>query len=205
MDASRIAATGAIFAARRAGISAAAAVTSTPTANEAMIVRGSTSVGPGGNSAPIALNSALSPSATPMPASSPTADAISPTTTDSPSTDRVIWRRLAPSARISASSLVRCAIRIENVLKMMNAPTNSATPANTSRNVLKKLSPFLMSLACSSANAWPVMASAPLGSAAAIRSRSVCWLTPSFAAACTSVNAPGMSSTFCAVAVSNMT
>ena len=46
-------------------------------------------------------------------------------------------RRLAPSARSSASSRVRWATMIENVLKMMNAPTNSAMNANTSSAVRK--------------------------------------------------------------------
>ena len=48
---------------------------------------------------------------------------------------RSTCRRLAPSVRSSANSRVRCATVIENVLKIMNAPTNSATPANTNRNV----------------------------------------------------------------------
>ena len=65
---------------------------------------------------------------------------------------------------------------------MMNAPTNSATAANTSRNVLRKLSPSWMSLACSSASWVPVIASVSLGSAAAIRVRSWSWDTPSLAA-----------------------
>ncbi len=66
---------------------------------------------------------------------------------------------------------------------MMNAPTNSATAANTSRNVLRKPSPSWMSLACSSASWVPVIASVPLGSAAAIRvPQLVLWTTPSLAA-----------------------
>ena len=70
----------------------------------------------------------------------------SPTTTASSSTARRTWPRLAPSIRIRASSRVRCATSIENVLKMMNAPTNSAISAKASRNVLKKPRPFLTSL-----------------------------------------------------------
>ena len=135
-----------------------------------------------GSPAPNAPNSACSPIATPTPAPSPMADAIPPTTTASSSTDRVTCPFEAPSARIRASSLVRWATRIENVLKMMNAPTNNATAANTKRNVLRKPRPFWMSLACSSASWVPVMASVPPGSAAAIRVRSWSWDTPSLAA-----------------------
>ncbi len=54
----------------------------------------------------------------------------------SPSTDAFTWRRLAPMARIRASSLVRWPTRMLKVLKIRNAPTNSATPAKTSRKVL---------------------------------------------------------------------
>ena len=40
--------------------------------------------------------------------------------------------------RSSANSRVRCATVIENVLKMMNAPTNSEMPANASSAVCRK-------------------------------------------------------------------
>ena len=80
---------------------------------------------------------------TPMPAPSPITDASSPITTASTSTDPIIWRRLAPIARISASSRVRCATMIENVLRIRKMPTNSATPAKPSRMLLKKLEPLL--------------------------------------------------------------
>ena len=43
------------------------------------------------------------------------------------------WPRLAPRARISASSRVRCATMMENVLRMRKMPTNSATPAKPIR------------------------------------------------------------------------
>ena len=61
-----------------------------------------------------------------------------PSTSPSVSTERRIWRRLAPSVRSSANSRVRCATVIENVLKMMNAPTNSEMPANASSAVRRK-------------------------------------------------------------------
>ena len=46
------------------------------------------------------------------------------------------WRRLAPIARSIAISVVRCDTMIENVLLMMNAPTNMAMPAKISMNTL---------------------------------------------------------------------
>ena len=54
--------------------------------------------------------------------------------------------------RIRASSRVRWATSIEKVLKMRKVPTKSAISAKTSRKVLKKPSPSLTSLACSSAD-----------------------------------------------------
>ncbi len=42
-------------------------------------------------------------------------------------------RRVAPSVRSVANSRVRCAIVIESVFAITNAPTNSATPPNASR------------------------------------------------------------------------
>ena len=44
----------------------------------------------------------------------------------------------APIVRSSPNSVVRCATVIENVLKMMKPPTNSAMPANASNGVLRK-------------------------------------------------------------------
>ena len=44
-------------------------------------------------------------------------------------------RRLAPTIRSSPSSRVRWAIAIESALKIVNAPTSSATPAKASRIV----------------------------------------------------------------------
>ncbi len=72
---------------------------------------------------------------------------MSPMTPASKSTDRPTWRRVAPSARKSASSRDRCATRMLNVLTMRNEPTTSATPAKTSRNVVMKPSASWMSLA----------------------------------------------------------
>ena len=41
--------------------------------------------------------------------------------------------------RSTPNSRLRCATVIENVLKIVKAPTNSATKANTSSAVLRKL------------------------------------------------------------------
>ena len=64
----------------------------------------------------------------------------------SPSTDRNTWRRLAPTIRSRASSRVRCPTMIENVLKMVNAPTNSEMNAKTSSAVEKNDSAWLTEL-----------------------------------------------------------
>ena len=58
-----------------------------------------------------------SPAATPMPATSPSAEATQ-ADDERPraSTERITWRRLAPMARSIAISLVRWATMIEKVL-----------------------------------------------------------------------------------------
>ena len=68
----------------------------------------------------------------------PAAEATSPTTTASASTEAMRWERLAPSARSRPSSRVRWATRIEKVLKMMKAPTSRATAAKSIRAVVRK-------------------------------------------------------------------
>ena len=148
---SRIAATGATEEARRAGRTAARAVTTTPTNSVAPMVRGLT--GRPDRSRPNSvLMSCCSPAARPIPAPRPATEPTRPTSNDSPSTDRVTWWREAPIARSSASSRVRWATSIENVLKMMNEPTNSATPANTPRKIVTNPSawdrPSWVSSAC---------------------------------------------------------
>ena len=104
--------------------------------------------------------------AIPMPAMRPSADAINPVTNASTTTEVMTCRRLAPIARSSASSRVRCATMIENVLKMMNAPTNSAMNAKTSSAVRKNPSASCNCFACSSATSDDLTASTPFGSTA---------------------------------------
>src|SRR6266545_3286101 len=92
----------------------------------------------------------------PNPAASPRTDASRPITTASTSTEPIICRRLAPIARMSASSRVRCATMIENVLRIRKMPTNSATAAKPSRTLLKKSNPCLMSDAVASCSSLAV-------------------------------------------------
>ena len=94
---------------------------------------------------------------------------------------------------------------MENVLKMMKAPTKSAMSANVSRKVLKKPSPCLTSLACSAAALLPVMASACGGITLAMRLRSSRSPTPLSEATVISLNLPVRFSTRWAVGVSKKT
>ncbi len=85
---------------------------------------------------------------------------------------RVTCRREAPRARSRASSRLRWATRIENVLTIRKAPTTSAMPAKISRNVGDEpRSPRAARLPLSSAASSPVTASTPSGSSAATASR----------------------------------
>ena len=72
-------------------------------------------------------------------------------------------RRLAPIARSSAISPVRCATMIEKVLKMMNAPTNKAMNANTSNAVRKNPRASCNCFACSLTTSDALTASMPFG------------------------------------------
>ncbi len=80
---SRIAATGGIRDARRAGKNADTTVTVTPTTRLTMTVRGSTTSEPLGRSKPSESRSRVRPIATRMPSPRPTIDAIRPTATPS--------------------------------------------------------------------------------------------------------------------------
>ena len=109
-----------------------------------------------GRSIPTALNSSLMAYAKPIPPASPAAAPSTPRVSASKPTLVRIWRRDAPSVRSSPNSRVRWATVIENVLKIWNAPTNSDTPANTSRAIRKKLRLFSMSVVCRFAACSPV-------------------------------------------------
>ena len=151
---SRSASTGGTRVARSAGEMDEMTVTIVPTTSATTIVRVSITIPFEGSSTPTPLNSALSPWAVRIPRPNPTADPTIPRTKPSPITDRITCPRFAPSVRSSANSRIRCVTVIENVLKMMNAPTNSAMPPNATSAVVRKLRLLLMSLvslrACSS-------------------------------------------------------
>ena len=136
---SRTAAIGSTRVARIAGRRLARTVTTTPTRMATMIVRPLTTVPVLGSVTPAALNRANSPWARARPTSSPTTEATAPITNDSTRIERRTCLREAPSVRSVANSRVRWAMVIESELAITKLPTNSATPANTSRKVLRKV------------------------------------------------------------------
>ncbi len=79
------------------------------------------------------LNSVFSALNRTKPSPSPNSEARAPITALSSSTERSTCRREAPRVRSVANSRVRWATVIEMVLKMTNAPTNSASAAKASR------------------------------------------------------------------------
>ncbi len=200
---SRRACTGATLAARRAGRIEEKTVTTVPTSSATTIVRGSSWVDVLGRSMLNAERSPWSPMAIPIPATIPRTEANSPTANASTITDVSTCRRLAPSVRSRASSRVRWATMIENVLKMMNAPTNSAMNANTSSAVRKNRRASFSAFEFSSATVVLVTASTPLGSASWIRARSSVSDTPESATTSISSTTPSLPKTCWAVGVSN--
>ena len=162
------AATGAIRTARRAGTIAEITVTPTPTAIATATVRASNTSGAEGSSMPNALSSALSPSAARTPNPRPISEATRPVNAASPSTDRNTCPRLAPMTRSSASSRVRWPTVIENVLKIVNAPTNNAIAAKISSTVEMNPSELSTALESSLATVWPLTTSTPGGRSLAI-------------------------------------
>ena len=141
--ASRSASTGATRVARHAGTRPATSVTSTPTSSETTIVRVAKTVPVCGRSSPSALNSALMPLARPKPAATPTALAAAPMASASATTVRSTWRREAPARRSSPNSRERWATMIDSELKIVNAPTSSATPPKPSSTPLMiEMNPF---------------------------------------------------------------
>ncbi len=124
---SRSAAIGVTREARNAGISPAITVTAVPASSDTQIVRNSSTVPLSGRSAPNALKSWSSAGASASPAARPIVAPPRPSITPSTTTEASSCERVAPSVRSRPNSRVRCATVIENVLKMMKAPTNSAT------------------------------------------------------------------------------
>ena len=124
---SRIAASGGTLVARSAGGRPARTVTPMPTISETTIVRVSSTVPLSGRSAPKALNSPSSAGARRIPPNNPITAPMTPSSRPSSTTERMICAREAPSVRSRPNSRVRWATVMEKVLKMMNAPTTSAT------------------------------------------------------------------------------
>ncbi len=143
------ASTGAMRTARRAGLMAETTVTPTPTTRQTMTVRGSKAIGPEGRVTPKPLSSASSPMAASTPRPRPINDETKPTMAASPITDRKTWRRLAPTMRRRANSLVRWPTMIENVLRIVKPPTKSEMKAKTRRAVLKNPSAWPIALVAS--------------------------------------------------------
>ena len=85
------------------------------------------------------------------------------------------WRREAPSARSSANSRRRCATVIEKALKMMKAPTSTATPPKREQAGVEERADGVADLlgAASEAASSPVLTSASSGSDRTMRAASV--------------------------------
>ena len=130
---SRTAAIGGTRVARRAGTIVATSVIPVPTSSDTRTVRSAKTVSAFGRSTPMALNSTSIPLATPKPSTSPISEASRPIARPSSRTDRRTCLREAPSVRSVANSRVRCATVIDSVLKITNAPTNSAIAPKPSR------------------------------------------------------------------------
>jgi hypothetical protein len=82
------------------------------------------------------LNRASRPLASPKPAARPKALAAAPIISASAMTVRSTCRRDAPASRSSPNSRERWATVIDSELKIVNAPTSSATPPNASSTPL---------------------------------------------------------------------
>ena len=177
-SAARSAATGGTRVARHAGTSPATSVTTVPSRSETTIVRVPNTVPASGSAIPIESKNASSAVASPSPATRPTADASTPSASASASTDPSTWRRSAPAIRRRPSSRVRCATVIESVLKIVNAPTSTATPPNTSSAMrmieMNCSSPSSVNRSCSAA-----VVTVARGSARARSARSAAGSTPS--------------------------
>ncbi len=119
-------------------------------------------------------------------------------TNDSMITDVRSWRREAPIVRSVANSRVRCATVIESVLKMTNAPTKSAMPANESRKYRMNLVNSTDSRSSSVCSAAERTVTWSAGSVSLSSATSASGVVPSAAATEISSNWPSRSSRRCA-------
>ena len=108
----------------------------------------------------------------------------------------MIWRRVAPIARISAISRERWVTIIVKVFQMMKAPTNSAMPAKIVNRMLTIFRSCLDGVRVLLRDTVaPVTASAPSGTTVDRLSTSSAWLTPSSAPTSMVSKTPGVPST----------
>jgi hypothetical protein len=152
-----------------------------PSSIDTMIVRGATTVPALGRSIPKATNRAFMPFAMPMPRTSPTSEARRPMIRPSSTTERRTCLREAPRVRRVANSRVRWATVIERVLKITNAPTNSAMPPKPSRKIRTKLMPSLVSFAASLASSAASLTSTLAGTSVCTAFRTAAGELPSLA------------------------
>ena len=184
---------GATRVAAHAGSAAATVVTTSPTTNPTTTVRGSIAADVLGTSIPTRPRRERMATASPTPTTMPAAPDTSPMHAASARTPPRICRRVAPTARSNATSRRRCATSTLNVFQMTNEPTKSATPANTSRTVVKIPIASRTAAVPSAATCSPVTASAPSGRTPAMVSRSSRALMPSAALTSTSSTTPTLS------------
>jgi hypothetical protein len=149
---------------------------------------------------PNARKSAFRPFASAIPSTRPRTEANTPMARPSVSTERLIWRRDAPSVRSVASSRMRWASVIERVLKITNAPTPSAMNPNPSRKYWTNLPLSWTSLESASACCWPVLICAAAGTMGRRSVTSCSDETPSRAAAKIVSYCPRLPRSACAVA-----
>ncbi len=154
-----MASTGGVRAARRAGTAAATTLTSVPVTTETATVKPSSGMLPD-ISMPNRPNTSRSTDTRPTPAATPSTEPSTPTTTACTRIDTNTCVGEAPIARSMANSRCRWRTLIWKVLAMMKAPTKSAMPAKTSRNVEMKPSTDSISARLSARSCSPVTTSA---------------------------------------------
>jgi hypothetical protein len=164
MATSRSAARGGTRVARTAGSSEASTVMPTPMPSDSTTVSGATTSEALGSDAPEASSPAVTPMVRRSPPRRPSTEATAPTTVASSRTDASTWARLAPRARSRASSLVRCATRIENVLEITKMPTSRAMPPKIVSAMVRKERFVWLPLESWAAASSPVMAWPPRAS-----------------------------------------
>ncbi len=137
---SRSASTGAVAAARRAGIHAEQIVAPIPTPAATATETGLTIVGPVIRLTPVSPTTQRNAPTPATPHTRPTSVASVARTAASVTTVPSTWRRCAPIARSSPDSRRRRATVSANVLKMIVTPIRTAAAAKASRNTFRNCS-----------------------------------------------------------------